>query len=110
MTWFNKERTKTVLTFPVETMALLTKDGDVMDKEWGDITAEMYAAGHSFFTYISDNADSLVVVLPPAERDSGQRIQLHAGRRRRLDRFEKRADDQPEPLHPVRREERHATT
>ena len=59
MTWFNKERTKTVLTFPVETMALLTKDGDVMDKEWGDITAEMYAAGHSFFTYISDNADSL---------------------------------------------------
>lgn len=34
MKWFNKERTKTVLTFPVETMALLTKDGDVIDKEW----------------------------------------------------------------------------
>ena len=59
MTWFNRERTKTVLTFPVETMALLTRDGDVMDREWGDFTAEMYAAGHSFFTYISDNADSL---------------------------------------------------
>ncbi|MDE5623181.1 MAG: anaerobic ribonucleoside-triphosphate reductase [Alistipes sp.] len=59
MTWFNRERTKTVLTFPVETMALLTKDGDVMDKEWGDFTAKMYAEGHSFFTYISDNADSL---------------------------------------------------
>ena len=59
MTWFNRERTKTVLTFPVETMALLTKDGDAMDREWGDFTAEMYAAGHSFFTYISDNADSL---------------------------------------------------
>ena len=59
MTWFNRERTKTVLTFPVETMALLTRDGDVMDKEWGDITAQMYSEGHSFFTYISDNADSL---------------------------------------------------
>ncbi|MBR6493779.1 MAG: anaerobic ribonucleoside-triphosphate reductase, partial [Prevotella sp.] len=59
MKWFNKERTKTVLTFPVETMALLTKDGDCMDKEWADFTAEMYSEGHSFFTYMSDNADSL---------------------------------------------------
>ena len=59
MKWFNKERTKTMLTFPVETMALLTKDGECMDKEWGDFTAEMYAEGHSFFTYMSDNADSL---------------------------------------------------
>ncbi|WP_302604890.1 anaerobic ribonucleoside-triphosphate reductase [uncultured Alistipes sp.] len=59
MTWFNRERTKTVLTFPVETMALLTKDGDAMDAEWGDFAAKMYAEGHSFFTYISDNADSL---------------------------------------------------
>ena len=59
MKWFNAERTKTVLTFPVETMALLTKDGEPQDEEWGDFTAEMYAEGHSFFTYISDNADSL---------------------------------------------------
>ena len=59
MTWFNTERTKAVLTFPVETMALLTKDGECMDKEWGDFTAEMYSKGHSFFTYMSDNADSL---------------------------------------------------
>ena len=59
MTWFNKERTKTVLTFPVETMALLTENGDVKDKEWGDFTAQMYSEGHSFFTYLSDNADSL---------------------------------------------------
>ncbi|GAY30879.1 anaerobic ribonucleoside-triphosphate reductase [Prevotella sp. MGM2] len=59
MTWFNQERTKTVLTFPVETMALLTEDGDVKDKAYGDLTAEMYASGHSFFTYMSDNADSL---------------------------------------------------
>jgi anaerobic ribonucleoside-triphosphate reductase len=59
MKWFNQERTKAILTFPVETMALLTKDGDVLDKEYGDFTAEMYAEGHSFFTYMSDNADSL---------------------------------------------------
>ncbi|MCK9303334.1 MAG: anaerobic ribonucleoside-triphosphate reductase [Bacteroidales bacterium] len=59
MKWFNKERTKTVLTFPVETMALLSKDDDLLDGEYADFTAEMYAAGHSFFTYVSDNADSL---------------------------------------------------
>ena len=59
MKWFNKERTKAVLTFPVETMALLTENGDVKDEDWGNFTAEMYSEGHSFFTYISDNADSL---------------------------------------------------
>ena len=59
MTWFNNERLKSVLTFPVETMALLTKDGDCMDTEWADFTAQMYSEGHSFFTYMSDNADSL---------------------------------------------------
>ncbi|KGF52722.1 anaerobic ribonucleoside-triphosphate reductase [Prevotella amnii] len=59
MTWFNKERTRAVLTFPVETMALLTENGECRDKEWGEFTAEMYSKGHSFFTYMSDNADSL---------------------------------------------------
>lgn len=59
MTWFNEERLKTVLTFPVETMALLAENGDCKDHEWGDFTAQMYAQGHSFFTYMSDNADSL---------------------------------------------------
>ena len=59
MKWFNHERTRAVLTFPVETMALLTENGDVKDKEYGDFTAEMYSEGHSFFTYMSDNADSL---------------------------------------------------
>ena len=59
MKWFNAERLRTVLTFPVETMALLAENGDVKDKEYGDFTAEMYSEGHSFFTYISDNADSL---------------------------------------------------
>lgn len=59
MTWFNEERLKTVLTFPVETMALLAENGDCKDHEWGDFAAQMYAQGHSFFTYMSDNADSL---------------------------------------------------
>ena len=60
MKWFNKERTKTLLTFPVETMALLVdENGECKDKEWGEFTAEMYSEGHSFFTYMSDNADSL---------------------------------------------------
>ena len=59
MKWFNIERTKTVLTFPVETMALLSENNDVKDLEYGDFTAQMYADGHSFFTYISSNADSL---------------------------------------------------
>lgn len=59
MTWFNEERTKCILTFPVETVALLTDREDVKDKEWGDFTAEMYSKGHSFFTYMSDSADSL---------------------------------------------------
>ena len=59
MTWFNNERTKCILTFPVETVALLTDGEDVVDKEWADFTAEMYSKGHSFFTYMSDSADSL---------------------------------------------------
>ncbi|MDR1180864.1 MAG: anaerobic ribonucleoside-triphosphate reductase [Bacteroidales bacterium] len=59
MKWFNKERTRTVLTFPVETMALLAENEDAKDKEYGDFTAEMYAEGHSFFTYMSDSVDSL---------------------------------------------------
>ncbi len=59
MKWFNQERTKTMLTFPVETMAMLTENGDCKDEEWGSYAAEMYAEGHSFFTYLSDNADSL---------------------------------------------------
>ena len=59
MQWFNKERTKTLLTFPVETVALLSEDGDIKDQEWKDFVAEMYSKGHSFFTYISDNPNAL---------------------------------------------------
>lgn len=60
MKWFNKERTKAMLTFPVETMALLTdKKGNYLDEEYKDFTAEMQAEGHSFFVYISDNPNGL---------------------------------------------------
>lgn len=60
MKWFNEERTKAMLTFPVETMALLTdKDGNYVDEEYKDFTAEMHSEGHSFFVYISDNPNGL---------------------------------------------------
>lgn len=60
MQWFNEERTKAMLTFPVETMALLTdKNGNYMDEEYKDFTAEMHSKGHSFFVYISDNPNGL---------------------------------------------------
>lgn len=57
--WFNQIRLKQVLTFPVETFAMVHDGKDVVDKEYKDLCAEMYAEGHSFFTYISDSADSL---------------------------------------------------
>ena len=61
MKWFNQLRLKQVLTFPVETMAMVydPETKDIIDKDYKEFTAEMYAEGHSFFTYISDSADSL---------------------------------------------------
>ena len=59
MQWFNEERLRCVLTFPVESFALVYKDGEFLDKESAEFVAEEYAKGHSFFTYISDTVDSL---------------------------------------------------
>lgn len=59
MKWFNKLRLTQVLTFPVETFAMVHDGNDIIDKEYKDLCAEMYSEGHSFFTYISDSADSL---------------------------------------------------
>lgn len=59
MKWFNKERTKEVLTFPVETANLLCIDGKPKDEEMADFFAEMWSEGHSFFMYQSDSVDSL---------------------------------------------------
>lgn len=59
MKWFNKERERYVLTFPVETMAMLTDGHDLVDKDYADFTAEMWSEGHSFFCYLSNSPDSL---------------------------------------------------
>lgn len=59
MQWFNGERLRTILTFPVESFALVYKDGKFVDEESARFVAEEYARGHSFFTYISDTVDSL---------------------------------------------------
>lgn len=59
MNWFNQERSREVLTFPVETVNLLDNGTDYVDQEWADFVAEMWARGHSFFVYRSDSVDSL---------------------------------------------------
>lgn len=59
MQWFNAERLKCMLTFPVESFALIYKDNEFKDEESAKFVAEEYARGHSFFTYISDTVDSL---------------------------------------------------
>lgn len=59
MDWFNAERNRALLTYPVVTVALLTRDGDVADDEAAHFYAGQLAAGNSFFIYMSDQADSL---------------------------------------------------
>ena len=57
--WFNQERTKAVLTFPVVTAAMLTEDGKCKDDVFAGQMAHELAEGNSFFVYLSDNPDSL---------------------------------------------------
>ena len=59
MKWLNKERTKTLLTFPVMTVCCLTDGKDVLDKEYKDFITTQWAEGDSFFVYLSENADSI---------------------------------------------------
>lgn len=59
MQWFNQERLRCLMTFPVESFALVYKDGAFVDQDSADFVAAEYARGHSFFTYISDTVDSL---------------------------------------------------
>ena len=59
MIWFNEERLRCIITFPVESVSLLYKDGEFVDKEMFEFVCQEYARGHSFFTYISDSVDSL---------------------------------------------------
>jgi len=59
LTWLNKEREQSVLTFPVVTAAMLTENGQCKDQEFAHKLASQKAAGNSFFVYLSDSADSL---------------------------------------------------
>lgn len=59
--WFNEERKKALLTFPVVTCALLTdkESGICKDEEFTDMISKELSEGNSFFMYLSENADSL---------------------------------------------------
>ena len=57
--WFNQERLRCILTFPVVSCTLLYKDGEFQDKDFYEFICEEYAQGNSFFLYISDTVDSL---------------------------------------------------
>ncbi|QLB15355.1 anaerobic ribonucleoside-triphosphate reductase [Mannheimia granulomatis] len=59
MKWFNKERSKAILTFPVVTAAMLTENGKCKDDEFANQMAQELSQGNSFFIYQSDNPDSL---------------------------------------------------
>lgn len=59
MKWFNQERLRKIITFPVETFSLLNDGKTAVDQRALKHIAEMYAEGHSFFTYTSDSVDSL---------------------------------------------------
>lgn len=57
--WLNQERLKCILTFPVVSVCLIYQNGEFVDKNLADFVAQEYSEGNSFFTYISDSADSL---------------------------------------------------
>lgn len=59
MKWFNKERTKHILTFPVITASVLNDGEKLLDKDFQDFIAEELAEGNSFFIYNDTNASSL---------------------------------------------------
>lgn len=59
LNWFNQERNKAVLTFPVVTAAMLVEDNEPKDKKFALMCAENLSQGGSFFVYQSTDADSL---------------------------------------------------
>lgn len=59
MHWLNQERLKCILTFPVVSLCLIYQDHKFLDEDLYQFAAKEYAEGDSFFTYISDSADSL---------------------------------------------------
>lgn len=59
LTWFNNERTKAVLTFPVVTAAMLVDNEKPVDTDYAMMCAEQLSNGNSFFIYMSESPDSL---------------------------------------------------
>lgn len=59
MHWFNQERTKALLTFPVVTVSVLHDGTELIDKDYESFICNEISEGNSFFIYSSDTADSL---------------------------------------------------
>ncbi len=59
MKWFNEEREKALLTFPVITFAGQTENGKFKDEDFKDFMTTEMSEGNSFFIYSSDSVDSL---------------------------------------------------
>jgi len=59
MKWFNKERTKALLTFPVVTAACLNDGNTYVDKDFQEFISQEYSEGNAFFTFTSDSAHAL---------------------------------------------------
>ncbi len=59
MKWFNEERKKAILTFPVVTFAGLSDGNSLKDKDYEDFISNELAEGNAFFLYIDKNASSL---------------------------------------------------
>ncbi|MCG7533449.1 anaerobic ribonucleoside-triphosphate reductase [Pseudoalteromonas sp. OOF1S-7] len=57
--WFNAERNKAILTFPVVTAAMLVKAGEPVDTGFASMCAKNLSEGGAFFVYQSERADSL---------------------------------------------------
>ena len=59
MHWFNEERKKALLTFPVITAACLNDGNTLKDKDFQDFITKEYSEGNAFFTYTSSSASAL---------------------------------------------------
>lgn len=59
MKWFNKERVKAILTYPVVTAACLTNGKEMIDKNFEEHIITELAEGNSFFIFMSENAHAL---------------------------------------------------
>lgn len=59
LNWFNEERRKAILTFPVVTVAMLTNKQGPRDQEYLKLCSSELSKGNAFFIYLSESADSL---------------------------------------------------